>query len=382
MADSLAPTSADIARKRSRSSSPSTDSASKKANQATQAPVKLELDDDEEDNSNENGGNGAEMQTDDKDADKTTDEAAPMNVDSTNPPSSSVSASVAAANPDLPANPEAANADAAAATTAAASIQMRALIVTQDASIIIGKQGKNVNEIRDKSGAKITITEAVPGNPERIMVIAGQLDAVSKVSFQSHLSLFEASHSSETLAMHRLSVSSFDESTMNRSTFPQFPVPEPSLSDSSFPTLVWVQSSANPVRKSKRFKKLPELDSKRPKRCSLVQLNEFSQSLEWQTRFISPFITLELYFRNIQSLVTTLVTDLVQEITDLLLRRVRGVIGMEVLDLLLRVEEEVQGMLRGKEVRDGKVEEEVEEVEWVLLLDQVLKLNKSSFLMN
>ena len=382
MADSLAPTSADIARKRSRSSSPSTDSASKKANQATQAPVKLELDDDEEDNSNENGGNGAEMQTDDKDADKTTDEAAPMNVDSTNPPSSSVSASVAAANPDLPANPEAANADAAAATTAAASIQMRALIVTQDASIIIGKQGKNVNEIRDKSGAKITITEAVPGNPERIMVIAGQLDAVSKVSFQSQLSLFEASHSSETLAMHRLSVSSFDESTMNRSTFPQFPVPEPSLSDSSFPTLVWVQSSANPVRKSKRFKKLPELDSKRPKRCSQVRPNEFSQSLEWQTRFISPFITLELYFRNIQSLVTTLVTDLVQEITDLLLRRVRGVIGMEVLDLLLRVEEEVEGMHRGKEVRDGKVEEEVEEVEWVLLLDQVLKLNKSSFLMN
>lgn len=55
---------------------------------------------------------------------------------------------------------------------------------------------------------------------------------------------------------------------------------------------------------------------------------------------------------------------------------------MEVLDLLLRVEEEVEGMLRGKEVRDGKVEEEVEEVEWVLLLDQVLKLNKSSFLMN
>ena len=382
MADSLAPTSADIARKRSRSSSPSTDSASKKANQATQAPVKLELDDDEEDNSNENGGNGAEMQTDDKDADKTTDEAAPMNVDSTNPPSSSVSASVAAANPDLPANPEAANADAAAATTAAASIQMRALIVTQDASIIIGKQGKNVNEIRDKSGAKITITEAVPGNPERIMVIAGQLDAVSKVSFQSHLSLFEASHSSETLAMHRLSVSSFDESTMNRSTFPQFPVPEPSLSDSSFPTLVWVQSSANLVRKSKRSKKLPELDFKLPKRCSQVRPNEFSQSLEWQTRFISPFITLELYFRNIQSLVTTLVTDLVQEITDLLLRRVRGVIGMEVLDLLLRVEEEVEGMLRGKEVRDGKVEEEVEEVEWVLLLDQVLKLNKSSFLMN
>lgn len=127
------------------------------------------------------------MQTDEKPEGTTSDETAPMNVDSNNgnnatttTSSSSVSATVAAANPDLPANPEAANAEAAAATAAAASIQMRALIVTQDASIIIGKQGKNVNEIREKSGAKVTITEAVPGNPERIMVIAGQLDAVSK----------------------------------------------------------------------------------------------------------------------------------------------------------------------------------------------------------
>ncbi|KAM0788449.1 hypothetical protein ACM66B_001583 [Microbotryomycetes sp. NB124-2] len=63
---------------------------------------------------------------------------------------------------------------------AAATIQMRALIVTQDASIIIGKGGKNVNEIRDKSGSKITITESLQGNPERIMTIGGPLDAVSK----------------------------------------------------------------------------------------------------------------------------------------------------------------------------------------------------------
>lgn len=91
---------------------------------------------------------------------------------------------------ELPANPYTAVdgdatspeaiAAAEAAATAAAVIQMRALIVTQDASIIIGKAGKNVNEIREKSGSKITITEAVPGNPERVMVIAGQLDAVSK----------------------------------------------------------------------------------------------------------------------------------------------------------------------------------------------------------
>lgn len=39
----------------------------------------------------------------------------------------------------------------------ASQISMRALIVTGDASIIIGKQGKHINEIRDKSGARLNI---------------------------------------------------------------------------------------------------------------------------------------------------------------------------------------------------------------------------------
>jgi heterogeneous nuclear rnp K-like protein 2 len=38
-----------------------------------------------------------------------------------------------------------------------ANIAIRALIVTGDASVIIGKQGKHINEIREKSGAKLTI---------------------------------------------------------------------------------------------------------------------------------------------------------------------------------------------------------------------------------
>lgn len=61
-----------------------------------------------------------------------------------------------------------------------ANISMRALIVTGDASVIIGKAGKHINEIREKSGAKLTISESLPGNPERILTVAGALDAVSK----------------------------------------------------------------------------------------------------------------------------------------------------------------------------------------------------------
>jgi heterogeneous nuclear rnp K-like protein 2 len=74
-----------------------------------------------------------------------------------------------------------------------ASIHMRCLIVTQDASIIIGKGGSHVNEIRDKSGARVMVSESIPGNPERILNVSGPLDAVSKVSCRRHchtLSLF------------------------------------------------------------------------------------------------------------------------------------------------------------------------------------------------
>jgi heterogeneous nuclear rnp K-like protein len=63
-----------------------------------------------------------------------------------------------------------------------AMIHMRCLIVTQDASIIIGKGGSHVNEIREKSGARVMVSESIPGNPERILNVSGPLDAVSKVS--------------------------------------------------------------------------------------------------------------------------------------------------------------------------------------------------------
>lgn len=72
--------------------------------------------------------------------------------------------------------------DGAALTAGAATqIHMRCLIVTQDASIIIGKAGSHVNEIREKSGAKVMVSESIPGNPERILNVSGALDAVSKV---------------------------------------------------------------------------------------------------------------------------------------------------------------------------------------------------------
>ena len=78
---------------------------------------------------------------------------------------------------------------ASGAPAPSANIHMRCLIVTQDASIIIGKGGSHVNEIREKSGARVMVSESIPGNPERILNVSGPLDAVSKVRpvVRSHL---------------------------------------------------------------------------------------------------------------------------------------------------------------------------------------------------
>lgn len=72
------------------------------------------------------------------------------------------------------------SASQSSAAPPAANIHMRCLIVTQDASIIIGKGGSHVNEIREKSGARVMVSESIPGNPERILNVSGPLDAVSK----------------------------------------------------------------------------------------------------------------------------------------------------------------------------------------------------------
>jgi poly(rC)-binding protein 2/3/4 len=75
---------------------------------------------------------------------------------------------------------------AAAPDVAAPPITIRALIVTQDASIIIGKAGSHIKEIREKAGAKVSVSEQIPGNPERILHVTGPLDAVSKVCRKRH----------------------------------------------------------------------------------------------------------------------------------------------------------------------------------------------------
>ncbi|KAJ9122480.1 hypothetical protein QFC22_001908 [Naganishia vaughanmartiniae] len=89
-------------------------------------------------------------------------------------------------NASLPQTPSIATQQAAQNATeppqdpATRTIQLRCLIVTQDASIIIGKSGRHVNEIREKANARVNVSESIAGNPERILSVSGPLDAVSK----------------------------------------------------------------------------------------------------------------------------------------------------------------------------------------------------------
>ena len=40
------------------------------------------------------------------------------------------------------------------------------------------------DDLQEKSNARVTVSESIPGNPERILNVSGQLDAVAKVSFK------------------------------------------------------------------------------------------------------------------------------------------------------------------------------------------------------
>ena len=59
-------------------------------------------------------------------------------------------------------------------------MSMRIVVTTKEAGIIIGKQGRNVADIRAKSGAKVTISEHQAGQTERIVTVTGMLDVVAK----------------------------------------------------------------------------------------------------------------------------------------------------------------------------------------------------------
>ncbi|KAI9362508.1 hypothetical protein DFJ73DRAFT_620798 [Zopfochytrium polystomum] len=60
------------------------------------------------------------------------------------------------------------------------NVTLRALVFTKEAGIVIGTRGKNIADIREQSGAKVMISENLPGVMERILTISGPIDTVAK----------------------------------------------------------------------------------------------------------------------------------------------------------------------------------------------------------
>ncbi|EMR10520.1 hypothetical protein PNEG_01230 [Pneumocystis murina B123] len=59
-------------------------------------------------------------------------------------------------------------------------LTLRALVSTKEAGIIIGRQGKNVAELRGANGIKAGVSKVVPNIYDRVLTISGTLEGVSK----------------------------------------------------------------------------------------------------------------------------------------------------------------------------------------------------------
>ncbi|KAI9253466.1 hypothetical protein BDA99DRAFT_540716 [Phascolomyces articulosus] len=60
------------------------------------------------------------------------------------------------------------------------TVNIRSLVSTKDAGVIIGRGGKNVSEIREMSAARVTISDIIPGAYERILTVSGPVNSVAK----------------------------------------------------------------------------------------------------------------------------------------------------------------------------------------------------------
>ncbi|KAJ8098893.1 hypothetical protein POJ06DRAFT_143916 [Lipomyces tetrasporus] len=63
---------------------------------------------------------------------------------------------------------------------ASAQLTLRALVSSKEAGVIIGKQGKNVADLREATGVKAGVSKPVPGVHDRVLSVTGTLEGVAK----------------------------------------------------------------------------------------------------------------------------------------------------------------------------------------------------------
>jgi heterogeneous nuclear rnp K-like protein 2 len=59
-------------------------------------------------------------------------------------------------------------------------LTLRAIVSSKEAGVIIGKQGKNVAELRDQTGVRAGVSKVVPGVHDRVLTVTGGLAGIAK----------------------------------------------------------------------------------------------------------------------------------------------------------------------------------------------------------
>jgi len=63
---------------------------------------------------------------------------------------------------------------------AQSQLTLRAIVSSKEAGVIIGKQGKNVADLRDETGVKAGVSKVVQGVHDRVLTVTGGLEGISK----------------------------------------------------------------------------------------------------------------------------------------------------------------------------------------------------------
>jgi heterogeneous nuclear rnp K-like protein 2 len=61
-----------------------------------------------------------------------------------------------------------------------AQLTLRAIVTSKEAGVIIGKQGANVADLRDKTGVRAGVSKVVPGVNDRVLTVSGGLNAIAE----------------------------------------------------------------------------------------------------------------------------------------------------------------------------------------------------------
>ena len=63
---------------------------------------------------------------------------------------------------------------------AQSQMTLRAIVSSKEAGVIIGKQGKNVADLREETGVKAGVSKVVQGVHDRVLTVTGGLEQISK----------------------------------------------------------------------------------------------------------------------------------------------------------------------------------------------------------